>query len=691
MSGGWGVDISCNLKVSEEILKMQCDFMRLGAVACCLIGHAAAQQSAASADELVVTATRQPTGLADEPISIGVLTAAARRDLMADRPAELINQVPGAMVQAGSGQEHLTAIRSPVLTGGAGAGSFLYLQDGVPLRSAGFANVNGLFDAQTPIARQIEVVRGPGDVAYGANAVHGSINVLSPDPLTAQPLRMTASAGSFDRYSSLVEGGGGGFYGALFAFSDGGYRADSGLFQFKAQGAHGFERGAVTGRTRLSWHHLEQETAGFVVGTDAFRDDALRRSNPNPDAFRDLDHLLLSSEITVDGPTWTTTVTPYALWTEMAFKLHFLPSQALEETSQAAVGMLTTTSRDLGARGQLQLGLDVDAARGTLREEQFIPDVFSFTQGIHYDYAVDAFAAAPFARLRWDLTDRTTVQGGLRLTHTAYDYDNQTDDGTVGRFLRPADRDDSFTTLTGKVALQRDFGGWGRGYVSAARGGRPPQTTDLYRLQVRQTEQAPDPETLDLVEAGWRWRTSAVNVDLAAYAGRKENFLFRDADGFTVNDGETIHRGLEADVRWRLSDQFALQGAGTYAIHEYDFTRVVQRESEVIVSGNAVDTAPETIGQLQAVWTPTPQWRHALQWTHVGEYFTDAANTNDYPGHDIVDLRTVWSATDQIEIGAAVTNIFDDRFARRADFAFGNERYFPGEERAVRVEVRLTP
>ena len=53
-------------------------------------------------------------------------------------PSEALNEVAGVNIHRNSGQEHLTAIRSPVLTGGAGAGSFLYLEDGVPLRAAGF-------------------------------------------------------------------------------------------------------------------------------------------------------------------------------------------------------------------------------------------------------------------------------------------------------------------------------------------------------------------------------------------------------------------------------------------------------------------------------------------------------------------------------------------------------------------------
>src|SRR5690606_29594617 len=59
----------------------------------------------------------------------------------ANHPAEILNTVPGVNVQMNSGQELLVAIRSPVLPGGAGQGSFLILENGVPTRASAFGNV----------------------------------------------------------------------------------------------------------------------------------------------------------------------------------------------------------------------------------------------------------------------------------------------------------------------------------------------------------------------------------------------------------------------------------------------------------------------------------------------------------------------------------------------------------------------
>jgi iron complex outermembrane recepter protein len=72
----------------------------------------------------------------------------------------------------------------------------------------------------------------------------------------------------------------------------------------------------------------------------------------------------------------------------------------------------------------------------------------------------------------------------------------------------------------------------------------------------------------------------------------------------------------------------------------------------------------------------------------MGGYFTNAANTRRYPGHDIFDLRAAWSVTPGAELSLAVRNLADKRYAERADFAFGADRYFPAEGRAFTVGVR---
>jgi iron complex outermembrane receptor protein len=653
-------------------------------IAAFLASAMAAAPEAAAEDVIVVTADRTGAPLAETP---GALSVLSREDLLLVNPvapAELLNRVPGVFVQAGSGREHLTAIRSPVLTGGAGAGSFLFLQDGVPLRAPGFANVNGLFDAQLPFAERIEVVRGPGDVAYGSNALHGAINVITPRPGEAAG-EARFSAGSFDRYQGVLAGGNARWRGGLSILDDGGYRADQSALQIKGHGALALGDAVI----RLSAHHLEQETGGFVQGPDAYRIDGLRRSNPDPEAFRDVRHILLSADIPFSAGGWEGTLTPYARAADMDFRLHFFPGDPLEENRHASVGLQSTAQRQASERVTLLGGLDLDITRGELSEFQEAPTVFSFTQGLHYDYRVDAIEAAPFLRAEFEATDRLVLRAGVRATATRYDYETDAEPGLVGRFRRPADRTDDFLAVTAKVSALYDLGP-GSLYASLARGARPPQTTDLYRLQTNQTPDGIDPETLDAAELGWRVVGDRGSLALTGFAMKKRNVFFRDSDGFNVTDGETTHAGLEAEGNVRLTEKLTLRAAGTVAEHLYAFERLSRAEfgRELITEGNEVDTAPTTLATAQLVFTPLPSLTMEAAWTHVGAYFTDAANENEYPGHDLLDLRAEWRPSGNLSVLGIVRNVTDERYARRADFAFGSERYFPGEERAYELVVR---
>ncbi|MEO1657981.1 MAG: TonB-dependent receptor [Pseudomonadota bacterium] len=643
----------------------------------------AAFASAEATETLVVTAERRDVALTDVASSISVLSGEEAAFVSPRAPAELLNRAAGTFIQSGSGREHLTAIRSPVLTGGAGAGSFLFLQDGVPLRAPGFANINGLFHAGFPFADQIEIVRGPGDVAYGSNALHGAINVRTPGAAEA-PNMATLSYGSFQRTRASVTGSTKRASTGISYLRDGGYRDNSGAEEFKS-----FSSIRLGGSTlRISSHQLNQETAGFVIGDNAYEDDDLRRTNPNPEAFRDVRHTLISLETPFDRGGWTGSVKPYFRWTDMEFLQHFLPGDALEENEHTSLGFQSTAFRQLTEKLELTAGFDFDATRGSLREFQENPTVFSFVQGLHYDYNVDAIEAAPFARLSYQATEKLRLQAGLRGTFTHYDYETEAEPGTVGRFQRPDDRTDDFSVATGKVAALYDLSDEQNVYLSLARGARPPQTTELYRIQINQDVSDIEPETLDSVELGWRANAGWGQMTIAGFAMRKENVFFRDADGFNVTDGETTHIGVEIEAVIPLTETLSLAGSGTYAEHRYDFDREVGNASETIEDGDFVDTAPKTLASARLLYTPNERFTFEATYTHVGSYETNAANTVSYPGHDLLDLRAEIQLNDRFSIAGIARNVTDQRYARRADFAFGNERYFPGEERAGEVVLR---
>ena len=80
-----------------------------------------------------------------------------------------------------------------------------------------------------------------------------------------------------------------------------------------------------------------------------------------------------------------------------------------------------------------------------------------------------------------------------------------------------------------------------------------------------------------------------------------------------------------------------------------------------------------------------------LEWQHVGRYFTDAENLNEYEGHDLVHARVRYSVSDDITLYARVNNLFDTAYAERADFtSFTGPRYFPGRPRNYMITASFT-
>lgn len=644
-------------------------------------------------DTIVITAERRERSKDDLAQNITLLNRDLLQRIDANHIAEALARVPGVNLHRGSGTEHLTAIRSPVLTAGAGAGSFLFLENGVPLRAPGFANINGLFEAHAEIAHGIEVIRGPSGALYGANAIHGVVNVLTPAPSANTTVMSEGFGDTQDRYKGNVTASGTirrhGLFAGLSAVTEAGYRKDAGLDQQKLTLRHTFDGNRADLDTIVSVDNLEQETAGYIFGEAALRDRALRRDNAFPYAYRDAKSLRLQSTLSADIGTRTKVrITPYGRWNTMVFPQHFLPSNALEKNGHWSIGVQSAVYQEFESLSLIG-GLDAEYTRGSLSEFQDRPQILSYTPGVHYDYTVRATTLSGFLQSTYKLNARTSVLAAIRLDGTIYDYDNLTGNGVTGRFLRPADRTDSFGTASPKLSILHDTSGNTSVYASYTRGARPPQTTDLYRMQINQTGAQARPEKIDAWELGLRTKyKNRFRADLTAFWMKKSNFFFRDADGFNVVNGRTRHIGVEADISVTLYDALRLQSALTYAAHTYRFDRPTGNASETITSGNDIDTAPRVIANTRLTWTPAPRVTVEAEWAFLGRYYTDAANDHTYDGHNLLHLRSEAVLSDTVSAFIALRNVTNELYAERADFAFGSDRYFPGETRTAGFGIR---
>jgi iron complex outermembrane recepter protein len=682
----------------------------LGLAAVTASVQAAEKDEKKKVETIVVTGTRQAEELRDFAGSISLVGGEDVTVVGSTHHNEIINRAPGAMIQRNSGQESLTAIRSPVLSGPGSCGVFLFLENSVPIRPIGFCNVNELFEVNSEQASSIEVLRGPAGVVYGSGAMHGAINVISARP-GELPARSLALEGGPDEYyrgklglshdSEATDIGG-----VVVATHDGGWRDSSGIDEQKVNFGLAHRAGEAVMGLDLAATHLEQQTAGFIQGLNAYRDENIARSNPNPEAYRDAYAVRLIGHYERPlSERVQLAVRPYARHSRMDFIQHFLIGKPFEENGQESGGVLTSFDITAFENTRILTGVDLELAQGFLKETQPGPATDGAPAanairpaGKHYDYQVDSRVMAAYAQVEQPFAQRWRALGGVRFEYVDYEYDNRMISGNTAEngtpcapagclFNRPADRSDDFSNVTSKLGLSYAISDAHTMYVTAARGYRAPDTSELYRLQRQQSVAGLDSERLDSVEVGTRGAFGPVRYSVAAFTMEKDNVIFRDSNGFNVSDGRTDHEGVEYELAWLPIDTLSLALAGTYAKHTYEFNRVVE-QGETIVAGRDIDTAPRRINTARLNWSFLPSAAAELEWVSVGRYFVDAANANEYAGHDLLNLRVSWRATENWRTILRLNNVTDRAYADRADFAFGNYRYFPGRGRTLFLEVR---
>jgi outer membrane receptor protein involved in Fe transport len=385
----------------------------------------------------------------------------------------------------------------------------------------------------------------------------------------------------------------------------------------------------------------------------------------------------------------------------MEFLMHFLPWQPVEENQHHSYGINGKWYHS-ATWVELSSGIDLDLTDARLKESQAEPWVSdNQPAGIHYDYQVDATTAAAWSQASWDLHPRWNLDAGARYEYTEYDYDNKASDGSPCipeasdcRFYRPADRDDDFGDWSLNAGLLHELTPSHSVFVRLSHGFRAPQATELYRLQSGQETADLDSEELDSIELGARGVWGNLYYEIDSYYMKKKNVIFQDADRQNISGARTIHYGVDFSLRYALPWNLDLALDGTMARHEYDKDiQLLGTSPGTNINGNDIDTAPHNFGSLRLGWDISEGYRAELEWVHMDSYYLEPANQHEYDGHDLINLRMTSQLTPRLMLGLRGTNLTDEDYAERADFGFGEYRYFVGEPRAlyVQLEYQLAP
>ena len=166
------------------------------------VGGVRARRAVAEASEVVILLAPSPIAMADLVVTATISERAASEAL---RPVgvmtgdDLQRQMTATVAGTLASMPGLAATRmgptvaQPVIRGLSGD-RVQMLEDGTPVGDASNSGSDHTTALDPSSARRIEVVRGPGALLYGGNALGGVINVIRDEIPTAVPHRLTGAA-----------------------------------------------------------------------------------------------------------------------------------------------------------------------------------------------------------------------------------------------------------------------------------------------------------------------------------------------------------------------------------------------------------------------------------------------------------------------------------------------------------------
>ncbi len=183
-----------------------------------------AQEKEVTLEPVVVTATRDIQEIRKVPANVTVITREQIEQTNVKTTIDLLRNEAGVMVKdwTGSGKNVTVDIRG---FGETGPLNTLVLVDG---RRVNEIDLSGVDWTQIPINQieRIEILRGPGSVLYGDNAVGGVINIITKKPEKPISVKGEITRGSYLYHKE--SGGASGIWGPFSAMVHGDYSSTEG-------------------------------------------------------------------------------------------------------------------------------------------------------------------------------------------------------------------------------------------------------------------------------------------------------------------------------------------------------------------------------------------------------------------------------------------------------------------------------
>jgi iron complex outermembrane receptor protein len=672
------------------------------------LAHAADQEM----DTLVVTASRLEESADDLSVSI---SSTHQDQLELDQGQHIQDSTRGmagvTINQLSGSSSHNTGIRLPLTT----SAYYSFLQDSIPLQSNAFFNHNGLrWSSYNTSADRIEVLKGAGTTLYGAGAVAGTVNVLSPDPSFSPEGQFSLMAGEEDYAQIRLQhsdalGDNQAYLVALSALQDSGWRDHTARDRKELLIKHLWEISENQElKTQLQLSRSNDEMAGSL-SKEQYRtrpeSSGLSDAVLAVDPVRESDFARLSAEWTYYvNDDLSLSVIPYLRHNTNDYIATWQSYTPQSDSTVDTYGVLSKLNWTHDNGSLTLFGLDYE--HSTYESESYQPLDVSITnyRGVTTDYVkgfqyrdleITYKSVSPYVQHTFVVTDQLSLEAGLRYERSQFALDNhlaETDDDGYGN-RQLADRSDDFDNTSGKLGAVYQINDQHTLYARMAQASTLPTGSALYNLKSGDSKSLVgglEEETSTTYEVGYRYHANDLRLSLALYDMSIEDAIVTakddNNDSYRTNAGETSHQGVELELFYRLSPEWATALAYSYTRNEFD--RYVN--NDVDYSGNEMRLAPHTKATATVTWTPSAMdgLTTQLAFDYFGDYWMDDANTHKGKGYTLAHLKGEYAVSSSFTVFGRVENLFDRKYAYQTDYSYGREKYYPGAERTVRLGMK---
>jgi iron complex outermembrane recepter protein len=656
-----------------------------------------------SLNEVVVSGTRDLQQRHDVPVAIQTISKATINDTKATRLDMLVNKIPGAFMVDLGNEQHSMSIRQPL-----GYNSlYLYMEDGLPIRTVGDFNHNALIEINQASIERIEVIKGPASSLYGSEAVGGALNFITQSPTSFPTAKLQVEKGSRSYMRSDFSASNtfkklGVYFGGYYAMQN-----------QSADQHNDFHKLALT--TRLDY--LINSKTKLVSTVDYIRYktdqkgglDSLHFYNKDYSSFyrftyREVNALRIKSNLIHDWnennrtsamiffrrsaigqnpfyyisdvPTDPSKATGQE--NEDAFNSYGAVVQHIKKFRTLQAKWITGASIDFSPASYYAKYIDVD------RNTDGVYYQFHATDSLLTNYNVDLLNTAVYTQFEFNPVNKLKLVVAARYDRLDYSFDNHL---PPGAYSGAPDAKDHFARLTPRAGLVYHLNINAGFYMNYSVGFAPPNITDLYTgVQIPVLK----PSYYNNYEIG-TWISFANNkaiADVSIYKldGINEIVSTRLPDGTyePQNAGRTSHNGIEAALRYSPVESLAIRVGGTYASHEY--VEYIQEGKDY--SGNEMSTAPAYIVNGEITYKPSfiKGLRCGLEYQGVGKYFTDPLNTQQYDGFNVFNVRMGY-VLKGFEVWMNCINIGNVVYATTVEKSAYGTSYRPGQLRTFNVGI----